>query len=216
MTTPIAPSSRICAPRCTTRAGRIDTTLLVERLNTAGHFEMIGGASYLADVLRSVPTAANATYYAEIVKSKATLRALIHTSTEILRDAYDASADPREMLGNAEQKIFSILDERGSGQAANIRDILQEAMVRIDARMKHEHTIGGIETGFTDFDSLTGGLHDSELIILAARPSMGKTALAARTSPNTWPYNSASARCLSAWKCRPSNWPTACFVPGPK
>jgi replicative DNA helicase len=82
------------------------------------------------------------------------------------------------MLSMAEQKIFAILDDRGAGELATIRDVLQEAMVRIDARMKHEHTIGGIETGFRDFDSLTGGLHDSELVILAARPSMGKTALA--------------------------------------
>ena len=157
---------------------RIDTTLLVERLRTSGQFDLVGGAAYLAEVLQSAPTAANASYYAEIVKNKSTLRALIHSSTEILRDAYDETHEAREMLSLAEQKIFAILDERGAGALANIRDILQEAMVRIDARMKNEHTIGGIETGFRDFDTLTGGLHDSELIILAARPSMGKTALA--------------------------------------
>jgi len=157
---------------------RIDTMLLVERLKSHGEFELIGGAAYLAEVVQSVPTAANATYYAEIVKNKATLRSLIYSSTEILRDAYDESIESREMLARAEQKIFAILDERGAGAVSTIRDILQEAMVRIDARMKHEHTIGGVETGFRDFDSLTGGLHESELIILAARPSMGKTALA--------------------------------------
>ena len=157
---------------------RIDMTLLFERLKTSGHFELVGGAAYLAEVLQSVPTAANGTHYAEIVKNKATLRALIHSSTEILRDAYDGTTEAREMLSMAEQKIFAILDDRGAGELATIRDVLQEAMVRIDARMKHEHTIGGIETGFRDFDSLTGGLHDSELVILAARPSMGKTALA--------------------------------------
>ena len=156
----------------------IDTTLLVERLKAAGEYELVGGAGYLAEILQAVPTAAHATYYAEIVRNKATLRSLIHASTEILRDAYDQTSDPREMLSCAEQKIFAILDERGTGELSNIRDILQEAMVRIDARMKHERTIGGIETGFSDFDSLTGGLHDSELVILAARPSMGKTALA--------------------------------------
>jgi replicative DNA helicase len=158
--------------------GRIDTTLLVDRLRNAGDFETVGGAAYLADVLQSVPTAANATYYAQIVKSKATLRSLIHASTEILRDAYDESTDPREALAQAEQKIFSILDDRGGGQLTNIYDIMQEALTRIDARMKHENPIGGIETGLADFDSAVGGLHDSELIILAARPSMGKTALA--------------------------------------
>jgi replicative DNA helicase len=164
---------------------RIDTTLLVERLKAAGQLELIGGPAYLADVLQSVPTAANAVHYAEIVKNKATLRSLIHSSTEILRDAYDDSQEPREMLSRAEQRIFAILDERGAGEMANIRDILQEAMVRIDARMKHEHAIGGIETGFRDFDTLTGGLHDSELIILAARPSMGKTALALNIAEHT-------------------------------
>jgi replicative DNA helicase len=165
--------------------GRIDTTLVVERLKSCGQFELIGGARYLAEILQSVPTAANATYYAEIVKNKSTLRSLINSSTEILRDAYDESVEPREMLSRAEQKIFSILDERGGGSFENISDILQEAMARIDARMKHEHAIGGIETGFRDFDTLTGGLHNSELIILAARPSMGKTALALNVAEYT-------------------------------
>src|SRR5262249_6498375 len=95
--------------------GRIDTTLLVDRLKSCGQFELVGGAAYLAEILQSVPTAANATYYAEIVKNKATLRSLIHSGTEILRDAYDESVEPREMLSRAEQKIFSILDDRGAG-----------------------------------------------------------------------------------------------------
>ena len=158
--------------------GRIDTMLLVERLKSADDFERIGGAAYLAEVMQSVPTAANATYYAQIVKQKATLRSLIYASTEILRDAYDESEDAQEMLARAEQKIFAILDSQGTGDLSEIRDILHDAMARIDARMRNEHAIGGIETGFSDFDNLTGGLHDSELVILAARPSMGKTALA--------------------------------------
>jgi replicative DNA helicase len=157
---------------------RIDTTLLVERLRAAGQFEAIGGASYLAEVLQSVPTAANANYYAEIVRDKSTLRSLIHSSTDILRDAYDESIEPREMLSRAEEKIFGILDNRGAAQVGKIYDIMQEALTRIDARMKHDHAVGGIPTGFDDFDLVVGGLHDSELIILAARPSMGKTALA--------------------------------------
>jgi replicative DNA helicase len=157
---------------------RIDTTLLVEELKGAGHYDTVGGAAYLAEVLQSVPTAANATFYAEIVKSKATLRSLINSSTEILREAYDETCDPRDVLNTAEQKIFSILDDRGGGQLTSIYDIMQEALSRIDARMKHENPIGGIETGLADFDMAVGGLHDSELIILAARPSMGKTALA--------------------------------------
>src|SRR6266404_9338203 len=87
-------------------AGRkIDLTLLVERLNSSGDFELMGGAGYLAEVARSVPHAGNAVYYAEIVRDKATLRSLIHSSTDILRDAYDESNDAREMLSRAEEKI---------------------------------------------------------------------------------------------------------------
>ncbi|MEX2140841.1 MAG: replicative DNA helicase [Pirellulales bacterium] len=157
---------------------RIDTTLLVERLRTCGDLEIVGGLTYLAEIARAVPNAAHAVYYANIVRDKSTLRQLIHSGTEILRDAYDDATEPREMLSRAEEKIFAILDKRGGGDVASIADILHEALVRIDARMKHEHAVGGIETGFTDLDALTGGLHDSELIILAARPSMGKTALA--------------------------------------
>jgi replicative DNA helicase len=157
---------------------RIDLTLLVERLRAAQDFEAIGGAPYLAEVVQSVATAAHAVYYAEIVHNKALLRSLILSSTEILRDAYDPSAEPREMLSRAEERIFSILEQKGGGQVAAISDVLHDAMVRIDARMKHEHALGGVETGFQELDALCGGLHNSELIILAARPSMGKTALA--------------------------------------
>ena len=157
---------------------RIDSTLLVERLKSAGDFEMIGGAGYLAEVVRSVPHAANAVHYAQIVRDKATLRALIHSSTDILREVYDDSVEARQMLHRAEERIFAIFDKRATTQTASIRDILHLAMERIDRRMNHEHAEGGIETGFGDLDALTGGLHDSELTILAARPSMGKTALA--------------------------------------
>jgi replicative DNA helicase len=158
--------------------GRIDSTLLVEHLKSAGDLEIVGGVAMIIELMRAVPTAAHAVFYASVVREKATLRSLIHTSTEILRDAYEDTSDPREMLARAEQKIFAILDSQTSNRVASISDILHQAMDRIDARMKQEHAIGGIETGFTDFDQLTGGLHNSELIILAARPSMGKTALA--------------------------------------
>ena len=157
---------------------RIDATIVVERLKTQGDFERIGGAAALADVVQAVPHAAHATHYAAIVRDKALLRSLIDAGTDILRDAYDASDEPRQLLARAEEKIFSILERRSSAEAKPIQSVLEEVMVRMDARMKHEHTIGGVETGFTDLDQLCGGLHNSELVILAARPSMGKTAFA--------------------------------------
>jgi len=156
---------------------RIDATLLVERLRQAGDLEAIGGVAYLAEVVQSVPYAANAIHYAEIVRDKATLRALIHASTQILRDAYDTTVEPNEIVSQAEQKIFAVHDQRTADKIVSIHDLLVEAFDRIDARLQGTEGVG-IYTGFTDLDNLTGGLHNSEFVVLAARPSMGKTALA--------------------------------------
>ena len=157
---------------------RIDMTLLVERLKREGDYENIGGAAFLAEITQSVPTAANVVYYANLVRDKAMIRGLIHTGTEIVRDAYEQTQPSREMLNQAEERIFRIRDQRApSGEVAEIHDVLMEAFEQIDARAKGGSS--GLPTGFTDLDKLTGGLHPSELVIIAARPSMGKTALAA-------------------------------------
>jgi len=163
---------------------KIDHTLLVSRLNTTGDLDKVGGVTYLARLSITVPNAAHAVHYAEIVAQKATLRKLIEASTEILRDAYDQASDPKDLLSQAEQKIFDIADGRSGQQASTIKDILHEAMNRMEARMEGTHVDGGCETGFVDFDNMTGGLHNGELVILAARPSMGKTALAMNISEN--------------------------------
>ncbi|MCO6453790.1 MAG: replicative DNA helicase [Pirellulaceae bacterium] len=157
---------------------KIDITLLVDRLKSAGVFKDLGGAPYLASVSQSVPNAAHAVFYARVVREKATYRALIDASTTILHDAYYETNDSRELLSQAEQKIFSILDHRSGQNVARLEDVLHKAMDRLEARLSGQHTEGSVDTGFSDFDKLTGGLHNSELIILAARPSMGKTALA--------------------------------------
>jgi replicative DNA helicase len=163
---------------------RIDITIVLERLRTQGDLERVGGAPAITEILESVPHAAHASHYAHIVRDKAMLRSLIDASTDILRDAYDASDEPRELVSRAEAKIFQILEHRSSAEAKPIEEVLEEVMIRMDARMKHEHALGGVETGFTDLDSLCGGLHNSELIILAARPSMGKTAFAMNIAEN--------------------------------
>ena len=163
---------------------KVDLTLLVDRLEQSGNLERIGGPSHLALVSGSVPNAAHAMYYSQIVRKKATFRALINASTEVLRDAYEEKTEAEEMLSVAEQKIFAILDSRGGGEVSNIRDVLHLAMDRIDARMRGEHTTGGVMTDYADLDKLTGGMHNSELVVLAARPSMGKTALALNITEN--------------------------------
>jgi replicative DNA helicase len=157
---------------------RIDVTIVLELLRTKGDLDRIGGASGLAAVVEAVPHAAHATHYAQIVRDKALLRSLIDAGTDILRDAYDSVDEPRQLLSRAEEKIFAILEQRSSADAQPIQSVLENVLQRMDARMQNDHAIGGVETGFTDLDTLCGGLHNSELIILAARPSMGKTAFA--------------------------------------
>jgi replicative DNA helicase len=157
---------------------RVDLMLLVERLKKSDVYEMVGGAAYLAEVGRTVPTAAHGEYYARIVADKSLLRSMIHAGIDIQNAAYDPTAETREILSRAEERIFKILEDRGAGQVSPISEVLQESLDRIDARMDHQHAWGGVETGFADFDQMTGGLQKSELVILAARPSMGKTALA--------------------------------------
>ncbi len=157
---------------------KIDVALLVSRLRDAGDFELIGGAAYLAKLGNSVPNAAHAVYYGQIIRDKATVRRLIDASSSILRDAYDEGADPRELMSQAEQKIFQIQDDRSANSASSISDVLKAAMSRLNARVRGEQLADGVLTHFTDFDNMTGGLHSGELVILAARPSMGKTAFA--------------------------------------
>jgi len=157
---------------------RVDLMLLIERLKKADLYELVGGAAYLAEIGRQVPTAAHAEYYAQIVADRSVLRSLIHVGVDIQNSAYAPTADTRQVLDKAEERVLAIGEDRGAGQVSPISEVLQESLDRIDARMDQKHACGGVETGFVDFDQLTGGLQKSELTILAARPSMGKTALA--------------------------------------
>ena len=113
----------------------IDAVILVDHLKSAGVFEAIGGTAYLARIGRAVPNAAHAKYYAKIVLEKSTFRSLINVSTEILRDAYDQTADARGLLSDSEQKIFSIVDDRGAKNVNSLNDILHRAMDRLEQRM---------------------------------------------------------------------------------
>jgi len=157
---------------------RIDATLLLARIEKSGEIEAVGGSAYIAEVVDSVPHSANAVYYAEIVRDKAALRALIHAGSEVIREAYESTGDPKELVGRAEEMLFAISNRRRSSEGAiGSMDLMLHAFDRIDAVMAGSIK-SGTGTGFADLDKLTGGLHDSELTILAARPSIGKTACA--------------------------------------
>ncbi|MBM4092195.1 MAG: replicative DNA helicase, partial [Planctomycetes bacterium] len=157
---------------------RIDVTLLVNELKKAGDYEKIGGAAFLGKVSQAVPNAAHAAYYAKIVREKSVFRSVIDASTEILVEAYGEQREAKDLVNHAEQMMFAIMDNRTVANVPGISDIMLAAMERIDARLRGALSDTSVETGFADLDKLTGGLHNSELVVVAARPSMGKTAFA--------------------------------------
>ncbi len=138
--------------------------------------EEIGGDDYLISILNSVPHAAHAKYYAGIIRDKYIQRSLIYACTEILQESYDDSRETPEILQQAEHKIFEILQNQENTEKMQLKDILLDAFDRINDRLEREGEVSGLTTGFNDLDSKTNGFQPTELIILAARPSMGKTA----------------------------------------
>ena len=157
----------------------VDLLILFEILKQRKQLDDVGGASYLAELWEAAPTAANTEYYARIVRDKAVVRNLIHVNTELLRDAYDGVMSADELLGSAERKVLEIAEKGTTGEVASLEKTLQVALTRIDERMGKEHRdVSGIATGFVDLDNITAGLQNNELVIIAARPSVGKTAFA--------------------------------------
>ncbi|HET9294896.1 MAG TPA: replicative DNA helicase [Gemmatimonadales bacterium] len=155
----------------------IDHVTLREELTRRNELESVGGTEYLGELVDVVPTAANLEYHARIVKDKAILRRLIETSTSIITEAYDGRATASDLLDKAESRIFTISQERGSEGFFRLKEMLWPTMERIEALQRSGKSITGVPSGFVDLDRLTSGFQASELVIVAARPSMGKTAL---------------------------------------
>ncbi|MDO4586973.1 MAG: replicative DNA helicase [Planctomycetia bacterium] len=160
----------------------IDLMLLVERLKERGELDEIGGEAYLAELMSSVQISAHAVLYAKIVRDQAIRRDLIRTSTDILLNAYDPQKSPRDLVSQAEENIFAIGDSRNTNQLSNMNDVILSVYDLLDKKTTGD--VDGVPTGFFDLDKMLGGLHGSELIILAARPSMGKTAFATNIAEN--------------------------------
>src|SRR5262249_25816908 len=163
----------------------VDVVLLPEELKQRGQIEDIGGYGYLGVLWDAAPTAANAEYYARIVRDRALVRNLIHVSTEILRDAYDNAQPAEELLNTAERKVFEVAQMGGTGQTYTLEQAIDVAFDRIDKRHTGDHVdLSGLPTGYTDLDEITAGLQNSEMIIIAARPSVGKTSFALNIARN--------------------------------
>ncbi len=159
------------------RSEAVDIITVAEELRRRGWLEEVGGMAALSGLANIVPTAANVEYYARIVEEKAVLRKLIHAASEIARRVYEGRDDVDELLDQAENLIFSVAQRRRDRSYVSLRDVLIEAYEQIEYLFANKGQITGVPTGLTEFDGMTSGLHQSELIIIAARPSQGKTAL---------------------------------------
>ena len=157
------------------RSEAIDLVTLKEELRRSGELDEVGGPAYIASLADGVPRTANVEHYARIVKEKATLRNLIHSANRILADAYQAEEDADLILDGAEKAIFEIAEDRIREGFVPLRDLVQSSFATIEKLQQHKGLVTGVPTGFVDLDEMTSGLQPSDLVLVAARPSMGKT-----------------------------------------
>ena len=156
----------------------VDAITLIDELTRRGELEKADAQETISRACEDTPSAANAKYYAQIVKQRAISRELIEGANQILRDGYSNNFTADELLLSAERKIFAIAEDQATGETVEIKDVIVEAMDRITARAEDRHAVTGVSTGYYDLDNITSGFQGTQLVILAARPSMGKTALA--------------------------------------
>ena len=166
------------------RAEPIDIITLKSELSSMGKFDAIGGLEYLAELPEKVPTTSNVDKYIKIVEEKATLRTLIRTANDIITAGYDPTQEPENIMDNAEKKIFNIMQKKNQSGYSSIKDILVDSFTELEELYNRKQHVTGVPTGFIDLDNKTAGLHNSDLILVAARPAMGKSAFALNIATN--------------------------------
>ncbi|WP_196768805.1 replicative DNA helicase [Latilactobacillus curvatus] len=166
------------------RGEGIDAVTLKSALDAQNQLEDIGGIGYLAELAEAVPTAANVVYYAKIVSEKAMLRRLIQTAQNIVAKGYAQDEDVTDILDTAEKEIMDVSERQNKAGFKSISDVLTSSIEQVDKLYQNEEDITGLSTGYRDLDKITAGLHEDELIILAARPGVGKTAFVLNIAQN--------------------------------
>lgn len=159
------------------RGDVVDPLLLADELARRGDLEIAGGKDYIAYLVDAVPTSANVEYHARIVKEKALQRRLIETCTALITEAYEGRSTAADLLDDAEQRVFQVSQQRGMQGFTRIKELMWPTMERIEALQRGGKTITGVPSGFADLDEMTSGFQNADLVIVAARPSMGKTSL---------------------------------------
>lgn len=166
------------------RGQAIDVVTVTEELSATKELENVGGISYLTEIANSVPTAANIFHYAKIVEEKALLRRLIRVATTIVEDGYTREDEVEVLLSEAEKKMMEVSSRKNAGDFKHIKDVLVDTYENIELLHTQKGDVTGIPSGFTDLDKLTAGFQRNDLIIVAARPSVGKTAFALNVAQN--------------------------------
>ena len=166
------------------RAEPIDIITVKAELEAMGKFEQVGGLEYLAELPEKVPTTANSSKYIKIVEEKSTLRNLIKTANEIIELGYDPTEDVEDIMEGAEKKIFNIMQNKNQKGYSAMKDILVDSFTQLEELYNRKQHITGVPTGFADLDYKTAGFHSSDLILIAARPAMGKSAFALNIATN--------------------------------
>ncbi|MEY8442161.1 replicative DNA helicase [Lactobacillaceae bacterium 24-114] len=162
----------------------IDVLTMKNVLDKDNQTENIGGVAYIAELATAVPTAANVVYYSKIVRDKATRRRLINTATKIINRSYADEESVSDLLDTAEQQIMQVSQDNTQTGFKNIKDVLQESLEHVNDLSQNESEITGLSTGYQQLDEMTTGLHKDELVIIAARPAVGKTAFALNIAQN--------------------------------
>ena len=166
------------------RAEPIDIITLKSELKSMGKFEAVGGLEYIVQLPDKVPTTSNVEQYIKIVEEKSMLRALIKTADELITLGYDPTQEVEQVIDTAEKKIFQVMQKKNQKGYSSIKDILVDTFTQLEQLYNQKESITGVPTGFVDLDYRTSGLHNSDLILVAARPAMGKSAFALNIATN--------------------------------
>lgn len=166
------------------RAEPVDIITVKSELMSMGKIDLVGGLEYLAQLPEKVPTTANVDKYIKIVEEKSILRSLIKTANEVITLGYDSTSEVESIMDEAEKKIFNIMQKKNQKGYTAIRDVLVESFAELEKLYNQKQHVTGVPTGFSDLDYKTAGLHESDLVLIAARPAMGKSAFALNIATN--------------------------------
>lgn len=177
--------------------GPVDAVTIQDELNRTNHLEDVGGLPYIAELANAVPTAANTAYYAKIVKQKSVLRSLINAATNIVNRSFDENEDLDSIIDQSEREIMDVSENRTHQGFRKISDVVKSSFAEIEKLYDQDTDVTGLSTGYKDLDSMTTGLHPDELVILAARPGVGKTAFALNLIENAAMKDNATVAMFS-------------------